>query len=872
MAEYSPMMTKYLETKAEYPDCILFYRLGDFYEMFFEDALNVSRELQLTLTGKACGKEEKAPMCGVPYHAVDTYLDKLVEKGYKVAICEQVEDPKAAKGLVKREVTRIVTPGTNCSTSALDDKKNNYICSVYAAKGRFGLAVSDVSTGYFAFTELESPRKLTDEVIRFSPSELLCNGDFLKVYQRNAEEIKLKIAVSPTLLAERYFKKANCEDVLKGHFHVASLAGIGMMDMDCGTIASGSLLSYLLETQKNDLTHISEIRPYETGAYMFLDSATRRNLELTETMREKRTTGSLLWVLDKTKTAMGGRLLRSYISQPLINAKEICKRQDAVESFMRNMISREEMREYLNSVYDLERLIGRITYRSANPQDLNAFAASLRYLPDILNLLKEFDGELIRKMESELDPLEDLYQLIDSAIVEDAPITLHDGGIIKEGYLETIDEYRSASREGKNWLAQIEAEEREKTGIKNLRIKYNKVYGYYLEVTNSFLNMVPDYFIRKQTLTNAERYITPELKELEDKILGAQDKLVALEYDTFNKILDTISAEVERIQKTAAALAQLDVFISLAVVAEKNRYCRPEVVEEDILEIKNGRHPVVEKTMQHELFIDNDTFFEKDQRIALITGPNMAGKSTYMRQVALIVLMAQIGSYIPASSAKIGVVDRIFTRVGASDDLASGQSTFMLEMNEVANILRNATNRSLIILDEIGRGTSTYDGLSIAWAVAEYISTTPSVCAKTLFATHYHELTQLEEILGNVKNYNIAVRESGDDIVFLRKIKEGGADKSYGIQVAKLAGVPDAVIGRAKAILAQISEEKDQELSIDMNLTYAEEKEEKASEQEALSFEEFSVIDKLKNLETDKITPLEAMNLLYELQNMLKEK
>ena len=868
MAEYSPMMTKYLETKEAYPDCILFYRLGDFYEMFFEDAITASRELQLTLTGKACGKEEKAPMCGVPFHAVDTYLDKLVEKGYKVAICEQVEDPKAAKGLVKREVTRIVTPGTNFSTSSLDDKKNNYICSIYAAKGRFGLAVSDVSTGYFAFTELESPRKLTDEVIRFAPAELLCNSDFRKVYGKNEEEIQLKLGITATMLADRYFKKDNCIDVLKGHFHIASLAGIGMTDFDHGTIASGSLLSYLLETQMNDLAHISEIHPYEIGSYMFLDSATRRNLELTETMREKRTTGSLLWVLDKTKTAMGGRLLRSYISQPLIHADEICKRQDAVESFLRNMISREELREYLNSVYDLERLIGRITYRSANPRDLNAFASSLQYLPSILELLQEFDGELIRKIEKELDPLEDLYSLIDSAIVEDAPISLHEGGIIKEGYLEAIDEYRHASTEGKSWLAQIEAEEREKTGIKNLRIKYNKVFGYYLEVTNSFLNLVPDYFIRKQTLTNAERFITPELKELEDKILGAQDKLTALEYDTFNKILDQISDQVERIQKTANALAQLDVFISLAIVAEKNRYCRPQVVEEDILKIKNGRHPVVEKTMQHELFIDNDTFFEENQRIALITGPNMAGKSTYMRQVALIVLMAQIGSFIPASSATIGVVDRIFTRVGASDDLASGQSTFMLEMNEVANILRNATNRSLIILDEIGRGTSTYDGLSIAWAVAEYISTNPSVCAKTLFATHYHELTQLEDILDNVKNYNIAVRESGDDIVFLRKINPGGADRSYGIQVAKLAGVPDAVINRAKVILSHISEEKDQEIRIDPNESLPE-PEEETREEEALSFAEFSVIDKLKNLETDKMTPLEAMNLLYELQKML---
>ncbi len=884
MSDFSPMMKKYLETKKEYPDCILFYRLGDFYEMFFDDAITASRELQLTLTGKNCGKEERAPMCGVPYHAVDTYLDKLVGKGYKVAVCEQMEDPKKAKGLVKRAVIRVVTPGTNFSASGLDDKKNNYICSVYSENGTFGLAVSDVTTGFFTFTELTDIRILSDELVKFSPAELLCNGAFLSTYPKETKAMQERLHISFTNLADRYFRKRNCEETLKGHFHTAGLEGIGLSDYYTGMVASGSLFAYLLETQKNDLSHIREIKAYETSSCMMLDSATRRNLELTETMREKRTNGSLLWVLDKTKTAMGGRLLRAWISQPLLDRQKIEERHDAVESFQRNMITREEIREYLNSVYDLERLTGRVTYKSASPRDLNAFQSSLQYLPAIRQALSEFDGSLVRKIEEDLDPLEDICHLVGSSIVEDAPITARDGGIIRDGYSKQIDEYRSASKEGKQWLAQLEEEEREKTGIKNLRIRFNKVFGYYFEVTNSFLDKVPDYFIRKQTLTNAERFITPKLQEMEEKILGAEDKLTALEYDTFQDILEKISSQTGRIQKTAGALAVLDVLMSFAVVAEKNHYCRPKMTDEDVLLIKNGRHPVVEKTLFENLFIDNDTSFsDEHHRIAIITGPNMAGKSTYMRQVALIVLMAQIGSFIPASSATIGIVDRIFTRVGASDDLASGQSTFMLEMSEVANILRNATNRSLVILDEIGRGTSTYDGLSIAWAVAEYLSKTPSKCAKTLFATHYHELTKLEDELDNACNYNIAVRESGKDIVFLRKIQQGGADKSYGVQVARLAGVPEPVIRRAEEILAQIVSEKEgQEIRIQDTYNPQEEGEPadgcsadvpglSQEEEPAFTAAEYSVLDRIRSLDMDSMTPLEAMNLLYNMQKQIAD-
>ena len=770
MAEFTPMMQQYLQTKEEYKDCILFYRLGDFYEMFFEDAELVSKELELTLTGKNCGMEERAPMCGIPYHAVEGYLNKLVANGHKVAICEQVEDPKLAKGLVRREVIRIVTPGTNLDMQALDESKNNYImCIVYLAD-RYGVSIADVSTGDYYVTEVDSERKLFDEITKFSPSEIICNESFY-MSGVDIEDLRHRLKITIYALETWYFGDELAETTLLTHFKVKSLEALGLADYDCGMIAAGALLKYLYETQKNDLNNISVIHPYSTGKYMIIDSSTRRNLELVETLREKQKRGSLLWVLDKTKTAMGARLLRSYVEQPLIDKAEIEKRQDAICELNQHVITREELREYLNPIYDLERLITRVTYLTANPRDLIAFRSSIAMLPPIKSLLGDFQCELLGEIREDMDTLEELCALIDRAIMEEPPISVRDGGLIKDGYNEDVDKYRKAKTEGKTWLAELEAKEREKTGIKNLKIKYNKVFGYYLEVTNSYKDLVPDYFMRKQTLANAERYITPELKELEDMILGAEDKLVTLEYDLFCEVRSTIAAEVVRIQRTAKAVAGLDVFVSLALVADQNNYCRPKINENGIIDIKGGRHPVVEKMINNDMFIDNDTYLDNgNHRISIITGPNMAGKSTYMRQTALIVLMAQLGSYVPAASAKIGIVDRIFTRVGASDDLASGQSTFMVEMNEVANILRNATSNSLLILDEIGRGTSTYDGLSIAWAVVEHISNPKLLGAKTLFATHYHELTELEGKLNNVNNYCVAVKEKGDDIVFLRKI------------------------------------------------------------------------------------------------------
>ena len=670
---------------------------------------------------------------------------------------------------------------------------------------RYGLSLADVSTGDFYLTELDSERKLLDEINKFSPAEIVCNESFY-MSGVDLDDMRHRLGITIYSLESWYFSDETAETTLKEHFHVNSLEGLGLKDYSYGTIAAGALLKYLYETQKNHLDHISTIHPYSTGKYMIIDSSTRRNLELTETLREKQKRGSLLWVLDKTKTAMGARLLRSYVEQPLIEKKEIEKRQDAIADINHHLITREELREYLNPIYDLERLITRVTYLTANPRDLIAFKNSIHMLPPIKSLLADFDAELLKEIEEELDPLEELFDLIEQSIIEEPPVSVREGGLIKDGYNENVDKYRQAKTEGKTWLAELEAKEREKTGIKNLKIKFNKVFGYYLEVTNSYKELVPDYFTRKQTLANAERYITPELKELEDMILGAEDKLINLEYDLFCEVRGKIADEVIRIQKTAKSIAKLDVFVSLAVVADQNNYCRPKMNENGVIDIKEGRHPVVEKMISNDMFISNDTYLDNgNNRISIITGPNMAGKSTYMRQTAIIVLMAQIGSFVPASSAKIGIVDRIFTRVGASDDLASGQSTFMVEMNEVANILRNATAKSLLVLDEIGRGTSTFDGLSIAWAVVEHISNPKLLGAKTLFATHYHELTELEGKLNNVHNYCIAVKEKGDDIVFLRKIVKGGADRSYGIQVAKLAGVPDSVIERAKQIADELS-------------------------------------------------------------------
>ena len=871
-----------METKAQYPDCILFYRLGDFYEMFFDDALTASRELEITLTGKNCGQEERAPMCGVPYHAVESYLNKLVTKGYKVAICEQVEDPKTAKGIVKREVVRIVTPGTNLDTQALDETKNNYImCIVYIAD-RYGVSVADITTGDYFVTEIEESTKLMDEIYRFSPSEIICNETFY-MSGMDLENMRERLGITIYSLDAWYFDDAVCRQKLLEHFSVSSFAGLGLADYDCGIISAGALLIYLLETQKNSLANLTHITPYTSGKYMMLDSSTRRNLELCETLREKQKRGSLLWVLDKTKTAMGARTLRKYVEQPLIDKKEIEKRLDAVEELKNEAISREEIREYLSPVYDLERLITKITYGSANPRDLTAFRTSLEMLPPIRYVLQDMQCDLLKQICADLDPLEDLCSLIQNAIQEDPPVAMKEGNIIRDGFNEEVDKLRRAKSDGKDWLAKLENDEREKTGIKNLRIKFNKVFGYYLEVTNSYKDLVPEYYTRKQTLANAERYITPELKELEDMILGAEDKLYALEYEIYTEVREKAASEVERIQQTAKAVAALDTFASLALVAERSNYVRPGINEKGVIDIREGRHPVVEHMIPNEMFISNDTYLDdKKHRISIITGPNMAGKSTYMRQTALIALMAQVGSFVPAKSADIGLSDRIFTRVGASDDLASGQSTFMVEMTEVANILRNATSKSLLILDEIGRGTSTFDGLSIAWAVVEYISDSRLLGAKTLFATHYHELTELEGKIENVNNYCIAVKEKGDDIVFLRKIVKGGADKSYGIQVAKLAGVPDLVIDRAKEIVEELIEgditTRVSEITVKDKNSKKKPKTKKYDEVDIAQMSLFDtvkdddVLEELKNLDVSNMTPVDALNAIYRLQNKLKNR
>ncbi len=884
MAAFTPMMQQYLSTKEQYKDCILFYRLGDFYEMFFDDAVTASKELELTLTGKDCGQKERAPMCGVPYHAVETYLDKLVSKGYKVAICEQMEDPKLAKGIVKREVIRVVTPGTNLSRQSLDESRNNYImCLVYDGRC-FGISAADISTGDFYTTQTDTLKELYDEIYRFSPAEIICNESF---YMSGAslEDFKDRLHTAVSTLDAWYMDESVSVRKIKEHFGVVSLEGLGLNDFPCGTLAAGALLLYLYETQKNDLSNITRIIPYRSGGYMIVDSTTTRNLELVETLREKQKKGSLLWVLDKTRTAMGARLLRTWIEQPLIDKKQIVARQDAVEELYNDTITREEIREYLNAIYDMERLVTRISYKTANPRDLIAFKTSLSMLPAIHQQLGQFKSSELKNIRDRMDTLEDIYNLIDSSIIDDPPVVIREGGIIKTGFNEDIDRFRRSGTEGKQWIADLEAKEREETGIKNLRIRYNKVFGYYLEVTNSYKELVPEGWSRKQTLANAERYTTPELKELEDVILGAEDKLSGLEYDVFCEIRDRIGGEIARIQETAKAVAQLDVLASLSHVAVANDYVRPSINTKGIIDIKDGRHPVVEKMNNDQMFISNDTYLDnKSHRVSIITGPNMAGKSTYMRQSALIVLMAQMGSFVPAGSADIGIVDRIFTRVGASDDLASGQSTFMVEMSEVANILRNATSKSLIILDEIGRGTSTFDGLSIAWAVVEHIADPKLLGAKTLFATHYHELTELEGKLDSVNNYCIAVKEQGDDIIFLRKIIPGGADKSYGIQVAKLAGVPQPVLDRAREIAGWLAEADVTQKAKNIETGGAEKKQapkdhpagtgKDTSERQMSLFdlypEDHPVLKELRELDINRLTPVQALNKLDELQRKLK--
>ena len=870
----SPMMQEYCKTKEEYKDCILFYRLGDFYEMFFDDALLVSKELELTLTGKDCGLEERAPMCGIPFHAADTYINRLIERGHKVAICEQVEDPKKAKGLVKRAVIRVVTPGTTLDATSLDESKNNYLMSIVSIADRFGCAIADITTGDCFLTEVPNSQKLVDEINKFSPAEIICNDSFF-MSGVDTDDLKERLGICIFSLDAWYFDDDTCRKELREHFHVTNLEGLGISDYDSGIIAAGALFLYLKETQKTALSQMTTIRPYTAERYMLIDSSSRRNLELVETLREKQKRGSLLWVLDKTKTAMGARTLRSFVEQPLIDAEEINRRLEALEELNEKPMLRDEIREYLNPVYDLERLVSRISFKSANPRDMVAFASSLEMIPYIKQVLKDFQAPILKEIYEDMDSLEDITDLIKHAIVDEPPLAQKDGGIIREGFNEDVDKFRSARTDGKKWLTELETKERERTGIKSLKIKYNRVFGYALEVTNTFKELVPENYIRKQTLANAERYITEELKNLENMILGAEDKLYALEYELFSNVRDKVGQEVIRIQRTAKAIAGLDVFASLALVAERNHYIRPKVNEGGIIDIKGGRHPVVEQMIDNDMFIANDTYLDNTKkRISIITGPNMAGKSTYMRQTALIVLMAQIGSFVPADKAVVGIVDRIFTRVGASDDLASGQSTFMVEMTEVANILRNATAKSLLILDEIGRGTSTFDGLAIAWAVIEHISNTKLCGAKTLFATHYHELTELEGKLSGVTNYCIAVKEKGDDIVFLRKIVKGGADKSYGIQVAKLAGVPDSVINRAKELVEELSDADITAAVKDLASPKKKPKVEMDMAQMSLfdTVQDNDIIEELKGIDIGNLTPMEALNTLYNLQNKIKNR
>ena len=883
LSKLSPMMQHYLQTKKEYPGCILFYRLGDFYEMFFEDAEIVSRELELTLTGKSCGLPERAPMCGVPFHAVDSYLTRLVEKGYKAAICEQVEDPRTAKGMVKREVIRIVTPGTNLDMDSIEEGKNNFIfCILYSRQGKSGISVADVTTGEFYMTETEGDRKIYDEIVRYSPSEIICNESFM-LSGLDLTDLQERLGIIINTLGAHYFDENAAEKIISEHFHVSSLIALGMDDKRAGSTAAGALLKYLYDTQKNSLSNITGISVYASGKYMLLDSSTRRNLELTETMREKKKRGSLLWVLDRTGTAMGARKLHQMIEQPLVDRELIEKRLDAVDMLCQNTVDRDEIREYLQPVYDLERLMTRVSYGTANPRDLIALRGSLSMFAPIRQVLEDFEGGLLKALRDDMDDFGDLVDLLSRSIEDEPPLQVKEGGIIRSGFNADIDMLREAKTQGRQWLMNLEAEDQQRTGIKNLRIKYNKVFGYYFEVTNSFKNMVPSDYMRKQTLVGSERYTSEKLKSLEDTILNAEDKLNTLEYDKFCEIRDTVGGQISKIQKAARALAMLDALCSLSLVAERGHYVRPSINEKGYIKIKEGRHPVVEKMLQGE-FISNDTVLDsKKNAIAIITGPNMAGKSTYMRQVALICLMAQIGSFVPAASADLCVVDRIFTRVGASDDLGSGQSTFMVEMNEVANILRNATPASLLILDEIGRGTSTYDGLSIAWSVIEHISNKKFLGAKTLFATHYHELTELEGKIDNVSNYCVAVKEKGDDIVFLRKIIKGGADKSYGIQVAKLAGLPDIVIDRAKELLDQLTDsditEKIQNIETKAGQNTGKVKKVKHYDEVDLGqmslFETVSdedVLKELRDIDISNLTPLDALNTLYRLQTELKNR
>jgi DNA mismatch repair protein MutS len=865
MAEYSPMMQHYIATKEQYKDCILFYRLGDFYEMFFDDAITASRELELTLTGKDCGQEERAPMCGIPFHAAEIYISRLIGKGYKVAICEQLEDPKFAKGIVKRDVIRVVTPGTVIESNMLDEKKNNYIMSIYKTGLFFGMAVCDISTGdFFAtqITETNNFARLLDEISRYSPAEIVVN-DMMFASTEEKEKIRNRFECYISLEKDLSYEN-DYENILKEYNVYNEEKKLSEIEnKNLSIIASNGLITYLNETQKIKLEHINRINLYSVSKYMSLDLNTRRNLELTEKMRDKSKKGTLLWVLDKTSTSMGGRMLRRWINDPLIDVNEINKRLDSVKELKDSQMLKGEIIDSLKRVYDIERLIGKISYGNANGRDLISLKNSLGQLPDLKLVLSKCNSKLLKELYEELDELKDVYKLIDESIVEEPPISVKEGGLIKLGYNDEIDEYKMATTNGKKWLVELEVKEKEATGIKNLKVGYNKVFGYYFEVTKSYLSQVPDRYIRKQTLTGAERYITEELKDLEEKTIGAQEKLIDLEYKVFQEVRANISSQIQRIQKTANIVATLDVLASFATVALDSNYCLPIVDNSGEINIKEGRHPVIEKMLPSGSFVANDTYLNKEsERLSIITGPNMAGKSTYMRQVALITLMAQIGSFVPASYAKIGVVDKIFTRVGASDDLSMGQSTFMVEMMEVANILKDATNNSFVILDEIGRGTSTYDGLSIAWAVAEYIANKEKCGAKTLFATHYHELTELENKLEGVKNYSIAVKEKGENIIFLRKIIKGGTDESYGIHVAKLAGVPQEVVKSANEILKGLERKS---ILINKEKT-KEDKKQVVGQLDMYNYKLADIAHELDKINVNELTPIDALNILVKLK------
>ena len=869
MAEFSPMMQHYLETKKQYKDCVLFYRLGDFYEMFFEDAEIVSRELELTLTGKDCGQEKRAPMSGIPYHAADSYIAKLIEKGYKVAICEQVEDPKQAKGIVKREVIRVVTPGTVIESNLLEEKKNNYIMAIYKSGLYFGISVCDISTGEFLATQIVEHNnfaRLLDEISRYSPAEIIVS-DMMFNSKTEIEKIKERFETYISKESEESFDGEY--ELLSGMYNIIDDKNEkikNLSDKKLAIYAINALLKYLEDTQKTSLDHINTIKIYNTTRYMALDINARRNLEITEKMRDKSKKGTLLWVLDKTSTSMGGRLLRRWLNDPLIDRKEINDRLDAVEELKDSIILRGDVVEALKKVYDIERLAGKISYGNANGRDMISLKNSVKQLPEIKKVLSTTGAGLLKEIYENIDTLNDIYEIIEKSIVDEPPIGVKDGGIIKIGYDPEIDKLKLATTEGKKWILELEAKEREQTGIKGLKVGFNKVFGYFIEVTKSNLSMVPDRYVRKQTLTNCERYITEELKNLENQILGAEERVVTLEYNAFCEIRSSIEKQIQRIQKTATLVSTLDVLVSFATVAEDMNYVKPEVDNGGVIDIKEGRHPVIEKMISNSNFVPNDTYLDEEgNRLAIITGPNMAGKSTYMRQVALITLMAQVGSFVPASYAKIGVVDKIFTRVGASDDLSMGQSTFMVEMMEVATILKEATKNSLVILDEIGRGTSTYDGLSIAWAVAEFIADKEKCGAKTLFATHYHELTELENKVEGVKNYSIAVKEKGEDIIFLRKIVDGGTDESYGVHVARLAGVPQVVTKKANEILQSLERRN----VLNNKIIEQTPKKESADQIDMYNYKIAEVAHEIDRIDFNQLTPIDALNTLVKIIDKL---